>query len=654
MGSIISRWPLVPLQCWISVLRLLAALFVVGYLLRFLVLIDSRSVILDFVARLVSWLVFWILIVLDDIFMLTVDLKRTYTYLGCVAAQAGINFFFSAFIILYATPQEMSGYFHFQMGGIPMYVLSAIPVVVVWFSSLGLFLITLRPIFAFRSLMPIKHLGKINSKDALSGAISPLSRPHTLSIFGCPRYPPIKTSASLNRFVANLLFRGVRPAETHTYAFARNIFAVAAICILIFRTVAALLHAQNEIGTHVKSGVCDSRASSSHNIGILMEREQSDINITVSASWSNVVGRNYESYGTTNCSVSWSERNLRNRTLELYGCDGAWTDRLGNYNRFQRQWDNRSTWNKMLLYHIEIRPQSSSSGGGRVLGSQMPYIWLLNFNELPSNRSLERVDSVQFYQLPWELLRGAHIEAEAKLITRRFIKSSIMKDIILYTEPDYRILSLYPIAESSVVPLNSSNSEIATATVRTSLTPGIMSLRRQGDVEAGNYSDNDRSGNACDFIEDYRSGSVVDVIGSVGGLFALLQALHVLLFGRPLLWGLTGAKLITPFGLFGKCSSREFKRRLREEYHSASTEDGSEAIRVGKFLRDFVIEFGPVDPDPELHTSQQSASSPRKVVVGDEYMASEIPLMPRDGTMHRNEVDEGRNRTNSNHSHVVD
>lgn len=47
----------------------------------------------------------------------------------------------------------------------------------------------------------------------------------------------------------------------------------------------------------------------------------------------------------------------------------------------------------------------------------------------------------------------------------------------------------------------------------------------------------------CDFIDDYRSSTVFDVIGSVGGLFALLQAAHILLFGRPLLWGLAGQLL---------------------------------------------------------------------------------------------------------------
>ncbi|CAE6459193.1 unnamed protein product, partial [Rhizoctonia solani] len=456
------------------------------------------------------------------------------------------------------------------------------------------------------------------------------------------------------------------------YAFVRNTFAVAAIAILIFRTITALLQAQNEIGTRVNSAICGDRASKLHKIGVLMDRVPSprqteSIGITLSASWSNIVGRNYELYvllgvtylpvglfishysgGTSSCNVQWSGG--RFRQLTLYVCDGAWTDRLGNYNEANDLF--HEGWGKMLAYHIGIQAPLPVMLGGEVVVSvnkQMPYVWLLNTNELPSNFSQAFVDEVRFYQTPWELLLGSHIEAEAKLITRRFIKSSIMKDIVLNSEPEYRSLSLYPIAESSVVALNSSNGEVATATIRTSLTPGLMSLRRQEDVKVDRIDnwdssgpvcdfiedyrsgttpglmslrrqedvkvdriDNwDSSGPVCDFIEDYRSGTVVDVIGSVGGLFALLQALNVLLFGRPLLWGLTGVKSIAPFGLIGAFSSKGFKQRLREEYHGTSTEDGMDTIKIVKFLRDFVIEFGPADLDPEPRSSRRPTLPPK-------------------------------------------
>jgi hypothetical protein len=44
----------------------------------------------------------------------------------------------------------------------------------------------------------------------------------------------------------------------------------------------------------------------------------------------------------------------------------------------------------------------------------------------------------------------------------------------------------------------------------------------------------------CEVVEDYRSSTAFDALGSIGGLLAILQGLHLLLFGRPLFWGITG------------------------------------------------------------------------------------------------------------------
>ncbi|CUA68010.1 Nesprin-2 [Rhizoctonia solani] len=195
-----------------------------------------------------------------------------------------------------------------------------------------------------------------------------------------------------------------------------------------------------------------------------------------------------------------------------------------------------------------------------------------------------------------------------------------MKDIILDAESDFERMSLYPIVPLSMTPLNASNTAIASATIRASSAPGLMYL--QTNVNKQELST--PSYDVCDFVEDYRSGSVLDVIGSVGGLFALLQAMHVLLFGRPLLWGLTGAKLITPFGLLGTCSSRGFRRRLREEYHSTSLDDGTETLRIVKFLRDFVIEFGPADFDANQQPAERSSPSSPSLRAVNEIADSQV------------------------------
>lgn len=110
------------------------------------------------------------------------------------------------------------------------------------------------------------------------------------------------------------------------------------------------------------------------------------------------------------------------------------------------------------------------------------------------------------------------------------------------------IIQLHPtlVATSvtSALPNNTSPSLAAVATVllRTSLEFRFTYLRDQDS-----YRDMQKQMGAgiqtCDFIKDVRSTNVLDVLGSVGGLFAILQSAHVILFGRPLLWGLTGSKV---------------------------------------------------------------------------------------------------------------
>ena len=87
------------------------------------------------------------------------------------------------------------------------------------------------------------------------------------------------------------------------------------------------------------------------------------------------------------------------------------------------------------------------------------------------------------------------------------------------------------------------NDTVATASIRLSSRQNMPFFK--GREHLGERSAT--SGNQiCDYIEDSRSSTVFDIIGSIGGLFALLQSLHVLLFGRPMLWGLTGEHQITP------------------------------------------------------------------------------------------------------------
>ncbi|KAG9080161.1 hypothetical protein FRC06_007001, partial [Ceratobasidium sp. 370] len=116
--------------------------------------------------------------------------------------------------------------------------------------------------------------------------------------------------------------------------------------------------------------------------------------------------------------------------------------------------------------------------------------------------------------------------------------------------------------------------------------------------------ESDAEGSYCQMIEDYRKSSAFDILGSIGGLLALLQGLHIFLFGRPLFWGMFGAKLLTPFGIVGQFANGGFRQRLHDYYHTPEAQanprddDVSSAIRMNRFLLDYILDMGPAAATP--------------------------------------------------------
>ncbi|CAE6434841.1 hypothetical protein BN14_07935 [Rhizoctonia solani AG-1 IB] len=78
---------------------------------------------------------------------------------------------------------------------------------------------------------------------------------------------------------------------------------------------------------------------------------------------------------------------------------------------------------------------------------------------------------------------------------------------------------------------------------------------------------------------------------------------------------------ISPFGLLGQCSSKSFKRRLREEYHVKSEEGDADTLRVAKFLRDFVIDFGPASLEQEQSAETKPEALLPTIIADDEESA---------------------------------
>ncbi|CAE6478488.1 unnamed protein product [Rhizoctonia solani] len=380
----------------------------------------------------------------------------------------------------------------------------------------------------------------------------------------------------------------------------------------------------------MKSTDCGGRASSHHSIQLLVEIDPADRPrlVVKYIPGDDIVDPRFDSTGLwQEChfesnNVELLRETSRFRSLILYNC-GSLMLPLGS--------------DTMAAFYFELR-----RGDTQLTSIPSPYIWLSNGEEQrqDANPRLTYTQAVRSYLPLWELRPGFHVEAEAKLITRKLIKSSIWRDIILNTDPIYSTLSLYPIFDLGTS--NYSNRSIASARISTRLKPGFVYLR---DRITPPYQS---SRDMCDFIEDYRSGTIFDVLGSVGGLFALLQAIHIFLFGRPLFWGLTGAKLISPFGLLGGISSKKFKRRLGKQYHRRSTEDNSIKIQIEEFLRDFIIDFGPAEINPDLHSPRSSGlPSPELTVEGDEQHDSPIPLARMGSDTASRPVSQGENDRDS-------
>ncbi|CAE6427813.1 unnamed protein product [Rhizoctonia solani] len=438
-----------------------------------------------------------------------------------------------------------------------------------------------------RSHLPFRRLWRSNTKDVFMCTLIQVKQPRELRMFGHPRNPPISllhvpfsTTKPFFQFISLVFFRRVSPVETRSYAFIRNLFGAAAVGVILFRTATALLQAQNKIDTRMKSRDCseDGYQTKLHDIQVLTEYDYGVADIAVFS----------ESLSLESCAPMLSQQNGSTWMQQTFICG------------------NVPPQSQIPIFRIEV----SSPSGSTLTDDGMPQIWLSNRNEEGQEVSLDQYkkSAVRVYSPVWRLRPGFHVEAKAKLITRRFISSSFFRDTVLHSDSKYTQRSLYPIFEigrsALVDSMGNLNFTRATATIHATLDPGFENYYRSQEDFWRLQKRLFDSPKMCDYIEDYRSGSVLDVLGSVGGLFALLYAAHVLIFRRPLLWGLTGAKLITPFGLLGIFSSADFKRRLREHYHREPTQGDPEPFRIGAFLRDFVVDLGPAG----IHKNQEPDS----------------------------------------------
>ncbi|CUA69716.1 hypothetical protein RSOLAG22IIIB_08638 [Rhizoctonia solani] len=550
----------------------------------------------------------WVLLALNDAFIVTIDFKRSDTLIGCASIQGAIS------LAALATTCTASGL-------LPDFLRLAIdaprvdvPTLIGMILSFSMILIISWTVVSLRvgkPIVPLARLYSANVKDLFMKRPDPPER-IPLRIRGRRRNsldPITKTikagnagvlplGTAIRRLVLNLLFRRVEPVETKRFALIQNLASSFALGLILYRTISGLMAADNKFETRTYSKSCSVAENGPQEIG--------DIQVLMlnRATW--YYGpRPLTPVGRQNVIISVSmgdeltplEACAHTRlTKEYYPPEDSGTTIPAVFDAFScktRYYGDIARSYTTPLYYITIQ---SLNGQDALSDFDLSDVWFSNLQEF-RNSDMNLTSATPIYMPNWELVPGLHIAAELGLITRKFIKSSMFRDLIFNLEPIYERISLYPIYRTATMPLP--NATIATATIKASFQQQFRYLQT-GDI-FGTLKQPWNFGQAgvCDFVEDYRSSTIFDVIGSIGGLFALVQAVHLFLFGKPLLWGLTGAKTITPFGMLGGFRPKSFKQSLNQHYRWSKEpepncqSDKSLPIDLEKFLGDFVIEFGP-------------------------------------------------------------
>ncbi|KAF8596634.1 hypothetical protein BDV93DRAFT_570893 [Ceratobasidium sp. AG-I] len=377
------------------------------------------------------------------------------------------------------------------------------------------------------------------------------------------------------KFVAGALFRRVIPVETRVYALFQNAFALAAIILLLMRVVILLTQLQNEdFQTRTVVQPCTETYTGDNGIAVLISHsEERGLNATQT--------RESEELKYL---VEITINDVRNSSARA----GGSSSRDPSYG---------------IRYSIALRNASGDPSNE----FDLPKLWFGMYSIVEHSAMIPHlVPALQ-------PLLGMYTFNELHYAERRFITSSGIRDAITGSKPTYgKVVKMYPwiIAYGAV------------------LWPKYVDTTTDLTQAALEHVSNQ---SLCHVVEDYRSSSPLDLLGSIGGLLALLQGIHIFFFGRPLFWGLFGAKLISPFGIFGRMATESFRQRLAEHYgafgveattiaNDADVEAGAaiqgavraqDTIDMTQFLLDYVLDMGPAinqhsrreSPDPELPRS---------------------------------------------------
>lgn len=397
------------------------------------------------------------------------------------------------------------------------------------------------------------------------------------------------------------------PVETVPQALIQNLFSLVAVSLVLIRVTTLLAQLQTvDFQTRTSVEPCLGwRNNSITTLDILVyqrEHERFDISISVHVG---VIDSASKYFCTLNSSLTvsvWHSATPNDTTdkFDLYKCpeDSFRSDSIKiiiNDTNWSAVGDSMSDWGDYPTIWLSPGVQHSHR---QPFDRFVPYL-------VPALRSLPM----------------KHTIAEVNYALRRFIVSPGILDAITGSKPTYQNLDLYllnPILTYDIPSTsNSSNPKENPATTMITLVPNgspWTSSRSATQVKLERGRDE-----LCEVTEDYRLSNTFDILASIGGLLAFLQGIHIFLFGRPLFWGMFGAKLLMPFGIVGRMATANFRQRLRDHYHSSNIDnpDGPETrqednINMNRFLLDYVLDLGPATPDLKCTDNNLSQEQSQK------------------------------------------
>ncbi|KAG8720115.1 hypothetical protein FRC08_001140 [Ceratobasidium sp. 394] len=226
---------------WSTLLRLFISL---AWTVRLIV-----AAALDAPVNLMTLLysILFLLISINDILILTLDFKRTDSYVGIGLTQAIISG------LSLAPPATFMGFAGFSDG------LSSLTVQIPNSLHILCTLYLLISLLLSKREADVHAPWKANAKDVLLGSSSSQCHPSWL---GHARNPPLR-KRDVSRFphfwtiyVPKILFRRISPVESKRYAFFQNFCALLFMVAILARTAMELAQAQNQIETRNGAGNC--------------------------------------------------------------------------------------------------------------------------------------------------------------------------------------------------------------------------------------------------------------------------------------------------------------------------------------------------------------------------------------------------------------